>query len=350
MGKKVYTRSNFTITNLISDGEGTGGFLIISHKDLDGLISAYLLAVALKGKYRRIDVLFSQPYMAHGVKRFLTEHNRINDYAAYALVDLAIDYSKPKTTRKLMSFLGGSLHYIFDHHTGWNSLIQRINNGSMFNVFIEGECTVNKGSKCQVVLGDVYCCAQLIYDHFNLKGLKNTYIDDLLIIAGISDDLTLRKMYENTSEYAQFISFKNNTLENCLNQIKVCTKTSDIHESTNRYSISMAKAVETIKTAEEIYPGIGYLRTTVDDNLSYTVIYEQAYKYYNIFIIKELDPKKLKIAYTIAHTLPDLNLAELFGLRSGNPRRINLRGKHWTISGIVEKLKPYADNAHSISK
>lgn len=349
--KSTKSTSPFTIHNLVSAGAGKGSFLIIAHRDLDGLISAYLLATALKDNYKKINIVFSQPYMACALRQYLTHKNCLNTYKGVAIVDLAVDYSKPRTTKNLISWLGDHVKYIFDHHAGWEKLISVIDAEKLFTIRIEGIITSAADPTRNIVLGKALCCAQLIYDYFKLSELRSAYIDDLLTIAMISDDLNIRRDYENTEAYTIFTNFKNNTIEGCLEQMKSSSSVEDITCSGNWYERSLKKAGALIQKAEEIYPGIGYLKTSADDPaLNYTVIYEQAYKKYKILIIKELDARKLRISYTIAHTLPNLDLVEVFGLKSGNPKRICVYSKGWNIYNIVDKLKPFVDDAYIVQR
>lgn len=96
-----------------------------------------------------------------------------------------------------------------------------------------------------------------------------------------------------------------------------------------------------LHTAEEIYPGIGYIKCFSDVNINYTHLCELAYKKYKIIIVKELNAKKMRISFTIAHLIPDLDLTKLFKLQGGNPRRVTLCRRGITIHTIVNKLKPF---------
>lgn len=340
--------SSFLIYNIFSSGKATistqDRFLIVAHRDLDGLISAFLLAVAIRDSYSVIDVIFSQPYMASSLRNFLVQRDQLDTYCKFGFVDLSVDCTKPRTTKNLFTSLGRQVEYVFDHHVGWDTMIKSTGATKLFNVTVDDHVLSEVPSSRCVVIGKSTCCAHLIYNHFNLAALKNSYLDDLLIVAMLSDDLHTRQLYKGTAEYTTFINFRNNTLETCLGQIKANTSVANIKGLNGSYSRVIDAAEAALLQAEEIYPKVAYVKTFARSSLNYTALCERAYAVdYNVVIIKELDPRRMRISYTVAHNMPEVDLVAVFGLNGGNPRRITLYKKNCVARDILERLKPYLE-------
>ncbi len=335
----------FVIHNIFSSpGEASKGhkrFLIIAHRDLDGLISAFFLAVALKNKYQTIDVVFSQPYMANLLRKFLVQRNQSTTYNKIGFVDLSVDCTKPKTTRNMLKTVSDRIEYIFDHHSGWDTMIRSLEATTHFNVQIEGRALSILDTPKHIIIGSTLCCAHLIYQYFNLNLLGDQYLDDLLTVAFLADDLNMRHLYKDTDEYGIFTNFKNNSLEFCLGQMKVNTDIREIKASSNHYNVVLDNAETTLAKAEEIYPGVIYVNTFDYSRFNYTALCEKAYSKYNVVIVKELEPRRLRISYMVAHNLPGVDLVSIFGLNGGNPKRVTLYRKNCTVWDIVNTLKPY---------
>ncbi len=341
----------FVIHNIFSSSspgeprKETNRFLIVAHRDLDGLISAFFLAVAIRDKYPDIDVVFSQPYMANLLRKFLGQRNQVVAYSKIGFVDLSVDCTKPRTTKSLLKSLNGRIEYIFDHHAGWSVMLQSLEAAKCFNVQIEGNRLSTLNTSKHIVIGRTLCCAHLIYQYFNLNLLGNQYLDDLLAVAMLADDLNIRNLYKDTEEYKMFTNFKNNSLEACLGQLKVNDDVKKIKASSNHYSDVLDAADATLAQAEEVYPGVIYVKTfSYSSAFNYTALCEKAYANYNVVIVKELDPRRLRISYMVAHNIPGVDLVSIFGLNGGNPKRVTLYKKNCAVWDIVETLKPYIDS------
>lgn len=342
MKKKSRPDVVFQVSTIFKDGPGSGDLLIIAHRDLDGLISAFLLATAVREQYEKVDVIFSQPYLGTHVRKYVTSGGRLNKYSALAMVDLSVDYARPPVTHQLFTTINCRLAYLFDHHSGWDKLLTQ-DDLRGFNVAIDGEKVLyNSKFTRHVILGNEPCCAKLIYDFFNLDSLENQYLQDILRVALVSDDLSLRQDVEGSEIYNIFTRFKNNNIEACLTELLTNTEASNLcTNKVNWYHKNSERAGKLLNSAEEIYPGIAYIRAFSDTHINYTLLCEQAYRKYKVLIVKELDAHNLKMSFTIAHNLPDLDLTKVFNLRGGSPKRVTLCRKNLTIDDIVEELKPY---------
>lgn len=333
----------FSLRTIFRGGPGDKSLLIITHRDLDGLISAFLLANVLRSSYKDIDVLFSQPYFSVALRKYIAGNCKPSRYRDLAMLDLSVDYLNPKSSRKLFEYIQPRLCYLFDHHTGWIKLLRKVDCED-FNLVNNGELEKDNKKQKYIVLGSTPSCAELIYAHFNLAQKGCQYLDDLLKVATISDDLKSRQKFEGTRWYEAFIRLKNRTIEGALAHI---IKHKDIthykKSKINWYSRNRVEARKVLESAEEIYPGIAYLKGCEDIPFNYTSLCEEAYKKYRIVIIKDIDAKHLKINYTVAHAIPNLDLTKLFKLPGGSPRRVTICRKGETIGSLVKKLKPFLE-------
>jgi len=300
------------------------------------------LATAIKDRYDVIDVVFAQPYMANLLRKFLNHSKQQSTYNKIGFVDLSIDSTKPKTTKTMLISVGGRIEYIFDHHEGWGTMLDSMDAFLDYNILVEGKQIATSTADKHIVIGKTLCCAHLIYQYFNFSSLKDRYLDDLLTIAFLSDDLNMRSLHSRTEEYEIFKIFKNNSLEACLRQLKNCVDVRDISATNSNYNFILDEAELALSTGEEIYPGVVYLKTFPSPPFNYTAVCEKAYDDYKVVIIKELDPKKLRISYMVAHNIPGLDLVERFNLNGGNPRRVSIY-KNCSVHDIVDVLKPAID-------
>jgi hypothetical protein len=326
----------------VCNEEKIDNLLIITHRDLDGVISAFLLLFKLRSEYKNIDVVFSQPYLSSLLKRHLVSKVKLASYKHVALLDLSVDYMNPNSTKSLVAFLLPKLKFLVDHHTGWIKLLSGLNTSS-FNLKIDGEYHLfkNDNEKC-IILGDEPCCAKLIYDHFHLESLQDEYIEDMLRISIISDDLLIRKDLEHSPIYESFTNLKNKTIENCLREIISAKHVSEFQKGKiDWYEKNTKDATQYLKLVKEIAPGIGYIWSFPEIDINYTSLCEQAYKQFKVLIIKELDAKNMKISFTIAHTIPNLDLTKLFKLRGGSPRRVTVYKRGMVVEDLVKKLSPF---------
>jgi hypothetical protein len=197
-----------------------------------------------------------------------------------------------------------------------------------------------------IIIGEELCCAKLLYDFFKLEQLHNKYLDDILTMSLISDDINSRKGLEGTPVYDAFIRLKNKTIENCLLQLEHCTDISQIKdEEYDWFAHNVERASTLLESAEEIYPGVGYIKAFSGNNVNYTLLCEQAYKKYKILIIKELDAHNMRMSFTIASSLDHLDLTKVFSLRAGSPRRITITKRDTTIDDILNIIKPHLSTA-----
>ena len=102
-----------------------------------------------------------------------------------------------------------------------------------------------------------------------------------------------------------------------------------------------------VSKIREIHPGVGYLHSLYGQHVNYTALFERAYTRYKVVIIKDVDVSRLRFSFKIGHSLPDLDLTQVFRLRGGNPRRVTVYGKSLTIQAILARIKPYLESAVS---
>jgi len=319
-----------------------GDLLIITHTDLDGLISAFLLANAVADQYKHIDIIFSQPYFSNKLVDFLGSIS-LREYTHFALLDLSVDYTDPNSTLFLFEKLAGRLKYLFDHHSGWDKLLKKHKELKDCEIIINKVAIASPVNVTKHINVDTseLCCANLIFNFFKDK-LNSDYFRDILDVAFIADDLVTRKNMMNTNAFSTFIKLANKSIEECLTTL---LKNGSVRDFTgtepNWYSLHLAEARKALQTSQEVYPGICYIRGYSSTHIHYTSLCQLAYDKYKIVIIKELDAKNQRIIFIIAHSVPHLDLTEVFKLKGGNPRRVSLYSKGTTVTTIVNKLKKY---------
>lgn len=329
---------------MLGNKESEEYFLILAHKDLDGLLSAFLLGTMLKYRYKRIDILLTTPHFAISTADFLLSKNRVDKYKHVALVDLSVNYNSPNSSYNLVSDLKSKIKFIIDHHHGWLRYLTREN----FQVIEEPiplEDLLAKGKKAIVNPGFT-SCARLIYEHFNMIALEDQYINDLTMLAEIADDLIIRGELEGTSIHSSFLVIKNNKLAENMKLITSCSSLAEIESKSNSHLYNRKKdyTIDYMKNMKEIHPKVVYISVIKDDNVNYTILAEEAYKRnYEAIIIKEINTREMKIGYVISHKIPELDLIKLFGLGSGSPRRITIFRKALTPEIILDKMHPYLE-------
>lgn len=86
--------------------------LIVAHGDLDGIVSAALLAEQLGISAEEVQVIFTQP--------FLVDKVEIPDgIESVYVVDIAVNNRNPEMTKRFIADLGDRLVMWYDHHQGW---------------------------------------------------------------------------------------------------------------------------------------------------------------------------------------------------------------------------------------
>ena len=339
--RRVRNNDNIVYTLYKGDaGCSQDTLLILAHRDLDGLKSAFILSKALAGQYGKIAMTFIQPYNTRYTLNFLCTKVKFRMYTHVALVDISVDHSDPYGTVKLFQTLSPNLRFVFDHHVGWSDLWTTLSGVKDYNVVVEGKLVqLASSDKFIVIDEDEVSCAKIIYDHF---GIQDQYLEDIVRIASIADDLRLRAESEGTDLYKLFSNIKSLSLDQVLKQLLSCSSVSGFSRSkTSNYDKDVRKASLVLNNAIEIRPGIGFVKTFADDNVAHTAIYEQAYKKYKVFIIRVLDTYRFKTVYIIGHILPNLDLTKVFELEGGNPRRIRLHRKDLTVENIADTINAY---------
>ncbi len=331
------------LSSLKGDSLENKSLLIITHRDLDGLISAFLLFISLKHVYKNVDVLFSQPCLCDDLHNLIS-NKLYSFYNDIALLDLSVDYVNPAATKDLFNLLYPKLKYLFDHHAGWDKFISnKVKND--FIISIDKKLINNISAENKYIILDIkaLCCAELIFNFFNLHTKNNKYLKDILAVARIADDLTVRRIMEKTKLYRTFVKLKNKTIEKALQELLRSNNTSDFRHTKKDWHLKhKLDAMRILKEdVKEVYPEIGYLCIFDDSVVEYTSLCEMAYKKYKILIIKELNSKKLRLSFTIGHTIPNLDLTKVFSLKGGNPRRVTLYQEGITIKYLIDTLKSF---------
>ena len=87
--------------------------MIVAHGDLDGIVSATLVAEQLDISVEELKVVFTQPFL-------LDKIDISDDIEKVYVVDIAINNRDPQMTEQFIEQLGDRLVRWIDHHQGWS--------------------------------------------------------------------------------------------------------------------------------------------------------------------------------------------------------------------------------------
>lgn len=335
--RRIPRKRRHHIKSIYCFGPGERDLLIIAHTDLDGLISAYMLATALRGKYRTIRLVMAQPYEFPRLMRLISTR-RYLDESDSAIVDLAINHIYPEDMGNMIRFMTQNygLKYVIDHHYGWD--LDYILRYGDFSVIRNGEVLHEheEGNKF-VILGDTPSCSDLVITNFFNQ--PDQHLIDLNILARISDDLNIRLEYRDTNYYHTLMSLKNVDHNVLVDDLVARVPLGD--DDTAEYERKVQDANRLLVNACELYPGVGYVPLIDDGQTSTTILCEAAYQKYRVLIISEFSPEYNKLKHTIATSISDLNLVTVFGMKYGCTKKVSILFDQMTVDDIVSTLKPH---------
>jgi len=318
--------------------------LVISHIDIDGVVTAYMLAEALKGSYDHAGVIFTKPNDCNALAKYLADvaATDFRDYDVHtALVDVAINQSSPGETVNLINYLiaDWSLMYIIDHHHGW----ELIGNHRRFSGFTYIHNNVVKTTESidtglMVINESSLAAASTIYDLFNPTMVVDAeYLDKLLIIATLSDDLAfhagfLAKLGESSGEerlrlQSIFDSFTHLRGLDVADQL-LAVINKNIAGDSEWYNEKFAAAAKCLPLIRNVTPKgaayrIGSIQLMTDSVVNRTFLFTAAYTKYDYLILSEVNPGRMTVNYQLGTSTP-VNLLTVFGLKTGSAKKIAL--------------------------
>jgi hypothetical protein len=325
------------LRTIFSGGPGDKELVILAHLDIDGAVTAYLLGHSLEKEYKAVHVIFTKPYTSMPLRTYLVSKYIALQNADIAMVDLSVNQISPGSTAYLLNYLDRhtNLKYVIDHHMGWPEFL-KYNKISYLTQIYDHKVTFEGTGSGTLITGKTAACAELVYDYFSIDR-DDEYLALLLSIAKISDDLQIRSEMISTDAYATFAGIKGEDADTVMSRLL----SRNLKTNSTWYTEKTQEVQEYLSRAREVYPGIGYIQLLSDSAINRTLLCEQGYKQYKVFILSEVNSKKMKITYTIATTLDNVNLVDMFSLRSGCPKKISVCRKHIDVDYIVNQFKPY---------
>lgn len=113
--------------------------MLITHGDLDGIISAVCMVRKFELQVLTEDLIFVQPFTVDKVAI-------PDDMKRIFVVDVAVNNRDPKMTKDFISRIGNRLGAWYDHHEGWTDKIIGGNSAFIINA--------NAGSCAEIIGGD----------------------------------------------------------------------------------------------------------------------------------------------------------------------------------------------------
>lgn len=269
--------------------------LVVTHGDVDGVISGALVVKKYNLDLTETDVVFIQP--------FLLDKVDFGEYEKVFVADIAINNRNPKMTRRFIEVLGNQLVIWYDHHRGWQNTDQR---------FVIDESSPS----CAKVIGGPTEWIEAANVIDSRKGFSELgQLLDQAITVDLSDDTVRRVSFE----YVLGLNDGELLREKQQEYRKIEKKTEELVESG-----SLKKNMLVINTRGEK----GFDRTQ---------LFMKGYNRAPFVVV--LGEFKGEITTTVA-TKEKVDLLKVFDLKSGAPFRITLEGNR--VEFVLKKIFPKA--------
>jgi len=286
--------------------------MIVSHGDLDGIISAATISVNYNIPVE--NIIFTQPFL-------LDKISIPQDIVEIYVVDIAVNNRNPDMTKEFIEIYRGEIRLWIDHHEGYQLLKEWL-------------------GEEKVISGDSPSCPQLMRDNgFTVleewidaanaadrpTEYKETelsrFLNRALKYGILSEDEELKEMIMKTIVRYLVKSYKN---ENYNEEERLLEEYGKLYEEIEENTIEIVGEIQEI-------PGfkykVGYIKLEREKRVDITKLFMLAYKRYDIVIIQKYNKEDEEITL-IGTKLKEINLVQIFDLKSGAPFRISLPGAH----------------------
>lgn len=269
--------------------------LIITHGDVDGVISAALLTKIRQLDLRETDVIFTQPFLVDKVKT--------DGYDQIYVCDIAVNNRDPQMTEKFIQSLGDRLIVWHDHHQGWG---QYINEDSRFHID-------EMAPSCATVIGG----DQKWIDAANAIDSRKGHSD----LGQLLDQATKVNLSDETVRIYAF--------EYALG----LNDGSMLEKKQKEYKAIQEKTRQLVDSGE-VQGRVLVVNAQGQEGFDRTQIFIMGYE--KAPFVTVLGEFQGKVTTTVA-TNTKTNLVEVFGLESGAPFRITLEGNQ--LERVIKTLK-----------
>jgi hypothetical protein len=298
--------------------------IVVSHGDLDGIISAS--TISINYNISPENIIFTQPFM---VDKITIQE----DVEEIYVVDIAVNNRNYNMTKEFIERYRGKIRLWIDHHEGYQLLIEWL-------------------GEEKVISGDSPSCPQLMRESgFTVPEewvaaanaadrpieYKETelsiFLNRALKYGILSEDEELKEMIMKTIVRYLVKSYKN---EDYAEEERLLEEYGKLYEEIEENTI------ESVGEIQEI-PGfkykVGYIKLEREKKVDITKLFMLAYKQYDIVIIQKYNKEDEEVTL-IGTKLKEVNLVSIFNLKSGAPFRVSLPGPHdKVLEYVIEKLK-----------
>jgi hypothetical protein len=296
--------------------------LIISHGDLDGVVSAVMINQIIKSDYDNIEVVWSQPYWIADPKYT----GDLSEYDYIYIADIALNNRNIGTVMNFIQKYKGRITW-YDHHFGWSKY--NIYQTVQFKLYVD-----ERAKSCVEVIRKVHPKVQYTE---KINGLiKLAHETDQGIIDNLFHKALKINPKNNESRYEIFrygTSLNGGELERqSLVSLKV---------KATKYSSVMLPNTETVlKEDSKKKDGVLFIdiRNRKRFPIDKTLLFFQAYRSGCPHVVLRFNSKSNEECLTVA-TKTNINLVKRFKLPSGQAYRITLFKPKLTDAQISKLLK-----------
>jgi hypothetical protein len=297
--------------------------IVVSHGDLDGIISAATISVNYNIPVE--NIIFTQPFL-------LDKIPIAEDVGEIYVVDIAVNNRNPDMTKEFIERYRDKISSWIDHHEGYQLLKEWL-------------------GEDKVIAGDSPSCPQLMKERFTVPEewvdaanaadrpteYKETelsrFLNRALKYGILSEDEELKEMIMKTIVRYLVKSYKN---EDYVEEERLLEEYGKLYEEIEENTIETAGEIQEIAGFKY---KVGYIKLEREKKVDITKLYMLAYKRYDIVIIQKYNKEDEEITL-IGTKLKEINLVQIFDLKSGAPFRVSLPGPHdEVLNFILAKLQ-----------
>jgi len=295
---------------------------IIAHGDLDGLISAVMVAQIVEPHCRKIETVFTQPFLINDIPK-----EKLDLYDKVFMCDLAINNRRPEMTLQFIQNHANKI-VVIDHHKGWTKY--NIHKFAQFKKYIDENAK---------------SCVSLIKRLTRFQFTART--ESLIKLAHLTD----QGKGSNRFNWALKINLRSNeareqiynyamSLENGLSEWYYDVS---LNEKSSKYQEIEKNTKEVLKKYAKINRNVMFvdMRLRRDKTVDKTLLFFTAYRRTPFVVLKFLSNENGEEYITVA-TNTRRNLVEAFNLSSGQPYRITIRNTYRKKDGKLSR-QMYSD-------
>jgi hypothetical protein len=298
--------------------------IVVSHGDLDGIISASILSINYNIPPE--NIIFTQPFL-------LDKITIQEDVEEIYIVDMAVNNRNPEATREFIEKYKYKIRLWVDHHEGHKLLKEWL-------------------GEERVISGDSPSCPQLMRESgftvpeewvaaANAADRPTEYKETELSIflnralkyGILSEDEELKEMIMKTIVRYLVKSYKN---EDYAEEERLLEEYGKLYEEIEENTIESAGEIQELSGFRY---KVGYIKLEREKKVDITKLFMLGYKQYDIVIIQKYNKEDEEVTL-IGTKLKEINLVSIFNLKSGAPFRISLPGPHdEVLKFILAKLQ-----------